>query len=335
MLNRLLQYNYSTIGIFIFISLIKIVAYTTGQTGSGTYPYSLFNIPQGTSLWVGILTGLFALFIGLLIFINSEQNAKRNDFSYWIVLLFIIQISSYSFYALSPEYFGLLFFALSFYCFCINLTDHNPQLSTIRLFNLSISLGIGTLFTPHLIYILPAFWICYIITTSGNIKGFIASLMGIILPFILIDSIIFSLFSDSASYTHRYVIDQLALSLSSNDNYNITSTILINIIPIIITVISLYVTFKNTRNIKIVNRKFNNVNLIIFIYILALTSFNIIPIHYGLMLMYVPTAYFYSNLQMSNNIKQQNIILALLTLSVIISYPDVHNAISDYYHSLF
>ncbi|MDA3854365.1 MAG: hypothetical protein PF444_09035, partial [Bacteroidales bacterium] len=117
MLNRLLEYNYSAVGIFFFIALLKLSMFFSGQVDSGDYSYSLFSIFSQPSIASALISALVTVLLGIFILVNSEHNAKRTDFSFWLVLIFALQMSFFSYFSLTEEHLGLFFFIVSFFFF--------------------------------------------------------------------------------------------------------------------------------------------------------------------------------------------------------------------------
>jgi len=335
MLNRLLEYNYSAVGIFFFIALLKLALFFAGQVDSGDYGASLFDIFAEPSLASVLLSALATVLLGLFILVNSERHAKRTDFSFWLVLIFALQMSFYSYLSFTVEHVGLFFFILSFFFFSRGLSDIEKTKSIADCFNLAFFLAIGVLFTPHLIYTLPLFWICRMLLGIISFRSFLASLLGLLLPFVLIDAVIFVFYADVAQYTHLFVLDQLfsgdfitPLHFDSWEQLSIAG-------PLFLLLYSLYFTFTNAYTMKTVVRKFNTVNFIIIIYVSITILLGIIPAHFGAMLLFVPTAYFYSNFQASAVFRWRQTFLWIMLFSVALSFPPVIRGIISLYELAF
>ena len=336
MLNRLLEYNYSAICIFIFAIVIKFALYFTGLVDSASYSFSLFNINITPLLFSGILSALSTVILGILILVNSERHAKRRDFSLWIVLIFTLQLSFNTFFAFSVEYIGVLFFVLSLFFFSKNINSVEQRHGVLDCFNLTFSLAIGTLFTPHLLFTLPLFWISRLLINQSSFKSFLASSLGYILPFLIIDSIIFSFYPEEYNYTHQEVFAQIRIHLHSNEEpYQWSWTQLSNIGPLVLLLLSLYTTFAKAHTLKTITRKFNLFNLIILIYITLAMTFDLIPRHFSMMLIFVPTAYFYANFQSQTRRHWRNVFLWVLIISAFLSYPETIERFISLYQLVF
>lgn len=335
MLNRLLEYNYSAVGIFFFIALLKLVLLFTGQVDSGDYNYSLFEVFSQPSLMGALLSALTTILLGVFILVNSEQHAKRTDFSFWLVLIFALQMSFYSYFSFTLEHVGLFFFILSLFFFSKGLINKDMSRSVRDCFNLAFSLSVGALFTPHLIYIFPLFCLCRLTLGLSSFRSLIASLLGLLVPFIIIDTVIFVFYADVAQYTHRFVLDQLnngdLINVVKFDSWEQVSVVG----PLLLLIYSLFLTFANTFSIKTVVRKFNIVNLIILLYVGATIVLGIIPAHFGLMLLFVPSAYFYSNFQTASTRRWRQVFLWIMLLSIVLSFPPVISGIFSLYDLAF
>lgn len=335
MLNRLLEYNYSAVGIFFIIALLKLVLFYTGQTDSGEYAYSLFSIFSETTFSTALISAFSSVLLGVLILVNSERHAKRSDFSFWLVLIFALQMSFNTYFSFTVEHIGLFFFIIALFFFSKGLSDIEKSKSIIDCFNLTFFLSVGTLFTPHLIYLMPLFWLSRIVLGAACFRSFLASLLGLIIPFVIIDAIIYVFYADVAQYTHLFVIEQLgsgdfinAVRLDSWEQISLLG-------PLFLLNYSLYITFANAYTMKTVVRKFNNINLIILVYLSLATLLGIIPAHFGMMLIFVPTAYFYSNFQTLASDKWQRAFLWILLVSLALSYPPVIRGIISLYEMMF
>jgi hypothetical protein len=335
MLKRLLEYNFSAIGIFLFLALIKTLLFFTGQVESGDYDYSLFSIFQGTGFWSGIFAALVTVLLGAFVLINSERHAKRSDFSYLLVLIFGFLFCFNKYYAITVEHLGLFFFITSFYFLSKGISNLRRSDSVIGTFNMAFALSIGTLFTPHLIYMLPIFWIGAVVISTSSFKGFIASLLGFVLPYVIIDTLIYSLYHDVASYTHLYVIEQLGRTLESSVIQIQGWEQLANVGPIILIIISTYITFLNTFSVKTVVRKFNLVNFFFLLYTILMIVTGLIPSHFGMMVLFIPTAYLFSNFHTLASPSKQNAFLYVLLVSAALSYPPVMEGIISLYELVF
>ena len=334
MLNRLLEYNYSAVGIFFFIALLKLVLFFTGQVDSGEYSNSLFNILSQPSVTGALLSALITVILGILILINSERHAKRTDFSFWLVLIFALQMNFNTYFSLSVEHIGLFFFILSLFFFSKGIADTEKTRSIIDCFNLAFFLAVGILFTPHLIYTVPLFWICRLLLGIASVRSIIASFLGLCLPFIIIDSLIFIFYPDSAQYTHRFLLNQLhegsfinVLKINSWQQLSIIG-------PLVLLIYSMYLTLANAYTMKTVVRKFNTVNVIILIYLAIVIILGIIPSHFGLMLLFVPAAYFFSNFQAFANQRWQHTFLWIFLFSLALSFPPIIDGIISLYEML-
>lgn len=335
MLNKLLEYNYSAIGIFFFIALVKTILFLTGQVDSGEYSYSLFRIFEDPSFWGGMVSALVTVLLGILILVNSERNAKRNDFSFWLVLIFSIQLCFNRYYSISVEHIGLFFFILSFFSFSKSIAIQQKTKSTIDSFNLSFTMALGCLFTPHLVYMIPLFWLGLILIGNASPKGFLASLLGFSVPFLLIDTTIFSLYYGEATYTHLYLWEQLMREVSTAPMHLGRWEQVANIGPLALIVMSIMLTFKYNYTVKTVVRKFNFFNVLMLAYTFIMVTTGLIPAHFGMMITFVSTSYLFSNFQTLATTVWRNVFLVVLLVSAVISYPPVINGIISLFQMIF
>ena len=327
MINRLLSYNYSAVLIFLFVLIIKVILFYSGV--DFTYPYqaSIINFSGISHFWSGFLAALFDLSIGLIILLITDHYAKKTEFSLWIVLIFVVLKNFYGFYGFDPTHIGLLAFVGALMYLFHGLHIQDKRRMVIDCFNLSFILAIGSFFTPHLIYLIPMFWISRLLDGNFFIKSWIASFLGLALPFIIVDSIIFSFFSENAEFSTHYLIHQLS---SSKRTFSINAwswTQLAHIGPLILLIISLFITFSNTLSTKIITRRYNKINAFILVYLIILAAIGQIPLQWTILMMYVPASYFFSNLQIHNNHRWRRAVIIVLMLSAALSYPPIMDKI--------
>ncbi len=335
MLNRFLEYNSSAVGIFFFVALLKVLLYIAGINDTVLYEASLFRLFQPDTLWSGILAALSSVLLGVLILFNSENHAKRTDFSYWLVLFFVLQLNFYGFYGFTVEYLGLFAFVLSHYFFSQGLADVDKKRSIVDCFNLAFTLGVGTMFTPHLLFVVPLFWISRMAIGMASGRSFFVSVLAFALPFVIADTFIFAFFSDRAQFTHLYLWEQLQHGSHLNLFKYIRWEQLSNVGPFLMLVISLYATFSKANTYKTVVRKFNTINLIALVYIVLANSLSLLPSHLGMMLLMVPTSYFFSNFQSDASPRARSLFLSALLVSGLLSYPPLMNSIISLIEMLF
>ena len=329
MLNRLLQYNYSVIGIFFFMLFVKLGLYLTGQLDSGAYDASIFDLFSHSSFWGVVLAALAPVLLGLLLLRNSEQYAKRNDFSYWLVLFFCLLFGFHSYYSFSLEYLGLTAFLWSFAILSKGLENKVRTQYVADSFNLSFVLALGTFFTPHLIFLWPFFGLGRLVLGIPSWRSFVVSVLGYILPFIIVDTFIFVFWSDVFEYTHRYFLDQFQ---TTGFHHHITFHSweqLALVGPLLMLLMGLYVTFKLSYSYKTVIRKFNTINILLLLYLLLLSLIGFLPTHWASMLFFVPASYFFSNFQSQANARWRTIYVSFLLISAFLSYPPVMEAIVE------
>ncbi len=334
MLNRLLKYNYSLIGILLFLVMLKVVYYFTGQTYSGNYSHSLFHIFEGRQFVCAVISAVFTVLFGVFVFFNSEHHAKRTDFSYWQVLIFGLCMSFYSYYAVTVEYFAQLFFIVALFFSSKDIALSGGRKGSLDCFNLSFFLSIGTLFAPHLVYTLPLFGICCVIVGSGSLRNVFAVLMGFVLPFVFVDTVIYVFYSDVAEYAHLYLLHQLQESLSVSVRFNQWSQLSL-VGPVLLLLFSVYSTFRNAYSVATVVRRYNVVNMVMLIYIAIAMLVTLIPVHLGLMLLFVPASYFYTNYLTVTTPYGRKMMLWIFTISIILSFPPVIRGIISLYELMF
>ncbi len=336
MLNRVLEYNYSAILIFFFVLVLKVVLYYSGQVYSNEYDASIIRLFDSATLWSGVFAALMSVVIGLLILVNSECFAKRTNFSLWVVLIFALQMSFYSFFSFSAEYVGLFFFVVSLYFFFKGTRGLGIKKTTVDCFNLSFFLALGCYFTPHLVYLLPLFWFGRVFVGQAHLKSFLASLLGFIIPFFIVDATIYVFYNDVAEYSVVYLLQQLKMHESVFVSMSWSWSLLANsVFFILLLFISLFFTFTHVLSSKSIIRNYNQINVIIILYVALMIIIGFIPLHFGMMLLFVPSAYFFSNFQCLIPRRWRNIFLVVFIFSVFLSYPVIMDGIIAFVNVFF
>lgn len=335
MLNRLLSYNYSAVLIFLFALIIKVILYYSGADYSHSYSASIIDFSTIGSFWSGFFAAASSVITGLLILVITERYAKRTDFSLWIVLIFVLLLNFYGFYSFGPEQVGLMAFVGALLYLFHGLHAQDKRRMVLDCFNLSFVLAIGSFFTPHLLYLLPMFWISRLMDGQFQIKSFFAALLGYLLPFLIVDSIIFSFFSQEAVFSSQYLLNHIVCQHHGFNTATWSWTQLANIGPLILLTLSLIITFSNTLSTKIVIRKYNRINAFILFYLIVLLSIGIVPMHWGMLIIFVPAAYFFSNLQIYNNHQWRKTVISVILISALLSYPPIMNHIIDFIEVFF
>lgn len=148
---------------------------------------------QGTLLWQA-MCGLFPsgwsntlinlLFCGLigylLIVLNNSFALIRTRASMQTAIYFLIASACPFLYTLHAGHIAAAALAGSFY-----FLFHSYQLQQPEgdLFHSFVCLGIGSLFFPQLLYVIPLFWIGAYLFQSLHARSFCASLVGVSLPY--------------------------------------------------------------------------------------------------------------------------------------------------------
>lgn len=330
MLNRLLSYNYSAVLIFLFAFIIKVALYFYDLDFSHSYEGSIINFNPISPLLSGFLSSLFSVLVGIVILVITERYAKRTDFSLWIVLIFVLLLNFYGFYGFGPEYIGLLAFVFALLYLFHGLQEQNKRRMVLDCFNLSFVLSLGTFFTPHLLFLIPMFWISRLLDGQFYIKSLFASILGYLLPFIIVDSLIFSFYYPRAEFSSIFLLGQLQQGSKTFISNTWSWTQLANIGPLVLLIMSFAITFSNVLSTKIVIRKYNRINAFILIYLAAMQFLGLVPLHWGMMLILVPASYFFSNLQLYNNNRWRKLVMFILLISALLSYPPIMNGIVDF-----
>ena len=320
------------VGILILVVLFKLLLYFLGHTDSGDYDSSiLLSIPT-TTLWSGLLSGVVIILLGILILLIID---KYTRFSYWQVLIFTLLLSHHNFYGFTTEYIGLLALILSQYFLFKDIASKGKNSYVNNIFNLAIILGIGSMFTPHLLFLIPYFWISSLTIGVAPFRGLLALILGSTLPCVFTDSCIFIFQGENAQFKYQLLIDELQQK-TNNIQFIISNLEQIYLaIPFILLIISLISTLSKTDSNKSVSRKFNTINIILIVYTIIIIAFQLMPIHLGGLILSCPITYFLTTYL--NNAKPTNQIinLVILLLSIFISYPVVINSIVSLIETIF
>lgn len=179
---------YSAIAVFSILFLYPAAVYSQA-------PFKLPYLSDFASRWTQLdrtelLLSLFAFF--LLIF--AAFYLVRINISHMIIghrsqfpAIFFISIVSFVF---RYELFSPAIIALIFLLFAIDriLGSLNSQKLTYRFLDAGILIAIGSIFYINLIFFLPFLWVAQIILRAFNLREFLYTLIGLLLPFLYIFS---------------------------------------------------------------------------------------------------------------------------------------------------
>lgn len=250
-----------------------------GYTNDAHMP--LFNLVYKLLANHQLLLGIVTIFLVFASIIGINRiNAKYNLISTQGVLpgvVFLIFVSGY------PIEQGMLdvWFFIPFLVFGIDrlLIATNKRESSVYIFNSLLLVSIGTLFWGKGIYVMPLFWWCMVLLNVFTFRYFLASVIGIILPYFFSWAIFFSIKQTGVFY---HDLLENVISPVAYFDHSLFSKIFNGFLFFLILISILYVIrMINTR--KILTRKYLRVFIWIVIYgiLLAATPFysmEILPI---------------------------------------------------------
>ncbi len=145
---------------------------------------------------------IFTLFIGLSLFMMNESFSfirVRTILPYFFFVLLIgFHQGSHEF---SLGQVACLFLVASL---AQLFSAYQVQNSVFQSFNIGLFLSLGSLCTAELLFFLPLFWIGLISFSSFSFRSFLASIIGIITPYLIILGIAF-LFSKTTPLIHSFL----------------------------------------------------------------------------------------------------------------------------------
>jgi len=216
--------------------ILWISAYLSGQNAT----LQMQNNSNLTELQTLLLPGtlfsnLFAFIFTLLnAFLLTQLNNKHTIIrtrTFLPVLIFLILMSSWNeTHITNGSHFTLTLFITSLF-FVLNMF-HDRNASE-EAFTGSLLISIGSLFINPLIFIIPVFWIGFMMMQSFSIKTLLASIIGTITPWILYLSGLF-FFNSNVDLLHTFKLDTtLQLNVLTYPLNNIVYITLMIIILII------------------------------------------------------------------------------------------------------
>lgn len=200
-----------------------------------------------------LLSNLFAFIFTLLnAFLLTQLNNKYTIIrtrTFLPVLIFILLMSSWNeTHIASGSHLALTLFIFSLFFALSMFHDKN---ASEEAFTGSILISIGSIFINPLIFIIPVFWIGFMIMQSFSLKTLLASIIGTLTPWILYLSGLF-IFNPNVDLWHTFKLDTtLQLNLLTYPLINIVYIILMAVI-LIISLVGMYSIYSrdaiHTRN---------------------------------------------------------------------------------------
>jgi hypothetical protein len=167
---------------------MSVFFWIAGYTQSVGYP--VYGEAASTPLWNIVCTSLTskagAYFIGALLLGGGAFLIHRANYmlilirekTYLPFLLYLILISSNTaFLPLNSASLGIFCLILAFYQ--ILMTYREPH-AIANIFNAALLLGAGSLLWIHILWFVPVFWLGMYMVKSMSIRGFLASLTGLV-----------------------------------------------------------------------------------------------------------------------------------------------------------
>ncbi len=151
-----------------------------------------FNVAINIPLWIKniifiILFYILAIWFNLIA-LRFNITSKSSSLT---AMFFVLNLSIIPFSKFNLSLFLALIFTISFFLSLFNIQKSDNL--EIKSFNSGLLLGMASLFYPQIIYWAPFLWIAFIVYRTNTWRPYIASLLGIISPFLFIFWVYFML----------------------------------------------------------------------------------------------------------------------------------------------
>lgn len=197
----------------------------------------------------GIISVVLTLFNAFLLEQLSTKFSLIRVRSFLPILIYILLISTWSLTGISIiNHFCATLFILSLFVF---LSVYRDQIAVEQAFTVSLLLGVCSFFSLALILLIAAFWIGLILFQSMSLRTFLASVFGVVVPWILYVSIRMYLHPDTLIINDILNHFNVSFTFIMPSGLNI-AYILLMVIILIIAIVSL---FNNLQNDSIKTRQ--------------------------------------------------------------------------------
>jgi len=275
--------------------------------------YPIYNLLKNFAI-VNVITSLvLTLVLGILIYqINSKYFIihERNKLP---ALIFVIMVGGLTdIHTLHPVYFAGIFLILAIYRLFGIFEQTKPYSAS---FDSGFLLGIGSLFYPNLLLLLPVFILSiHILGYENRWRVFVLQFVGFLLPFIF--AISFGIFTDQFFEIIKIFVQNLT---TSNNHFktNLFLQVYLGFLTLL-TIIGSIIIIQYHDAKKISSRKFFSVFFLILIFSLAGFAFIPSTSQEMLIIMFIPVSYLISNWLTDLKSRFWNGLIFLLLLAVVV-----------------
>lgn len=275
-LNHFTNPSFPLISVYVLLGVVLwITAFIGNQISWGT---SFNEISLGATnmeqLWSTVASFILTIINAVLILSLVNRFGLLNTRSFLPFFLFFFLIAAWApTHTIYKSHISLMLFIFALFQF-FNLY-HNPNPAE-KVFLGSFFISIASLLINELIFVIPVCWIGFIIFQSFSLRTFLASLFGVLCPWIIYFGIHYFLFPDAGfndllNYNFHWGFNLHELSIGS-----IIYIAALGII-LVITIIGMYMDFHT--NTVAVRKSFNFILvLIIFFATISFLQDSISPV---------------------------------------------------------
>lgn len=307
--------NYLLAFIFIIICWLPAFLIPQSHVASEVLQYDTILKTGFTNIYLLNFLGLFVTIISALIlnYLTTENGITGKLMTMGIFFFSILSVSLSSFTIMNP--FILINFFLFFFIRNLYRLPHveNP---IPLVFNASLMLGIASLYFFKILFLILVIWIALIVHRSNSWRNYIASIIGIVGPYVFILTWYF--WSDQ--------LNDFILKMDMMFHFKMNSVFPMDINDVIILIaISTIITIGVFKTIMRLTEKNINLrrNLIISIYFLIIALIIVIIFGQGiksLLVTIIPASIILSNAFYNlRRYKFYNILFSILTALIIIN----------------
>lgn len=143
--------------------------------------------------------------------------------------------------------------------------------SSLDIFNMMLLIAIGSLFFARALYFVPLFWCGMVIVNVMTLRNFMASLLGIITPYLLTFATYF--YIDRFEELIETILENLFSPVAMFNHSNLS--VVYNGVLVVLMFLALLAAFRQSSSLKILTRRYYRfmIWLIIFCIFLAATPF--------------------------------------------------------------
>lgn len=194
---------------------------------------------------------------------NKFNITRRKNFFPFYIYFFLL--SCWSIVYLQP--LTHLCATLYIFAFSVLMTMYNDQRAVEPAFLSGLLLSCASLFIYEIVFLIPVFWIAFYSFKSASLRVYLASILGILTPWIILFSVVY-LFFESENINH--LIESFSIIKIGIPDFNLFLFTCVLVFVLLMSIL-IFGVFSDFQNNSIQNRKYLSMQiLLLFVSLLTM-----------------------------------------------------------------